>query len=187
MNSKNYLCVTWRCAMKQAAKIAGVVLAVMLLLISFLWLNNDIGVSKISIEKDARGSSKIKDDWQVAKDTSDTMSAMVFYPEDKSDHSFQIYVNRPGLSFGYFFRSGGDIVEVENYIAEFTVEGYNDRAFVSINTQKVVRMEIDNGNSIEKIDIDSSKPFAFVLPKNIGNITFFDINNNVVDTMNHPL
>lgn len=124
---------------------------------------------------------------QVAKDTSDTLSAMVFYPEDKLDHSFQIYVNRPGLSFGYFFRGGGDIVEVENYIAEFTVEGYNDRAFVSTNTQKVARMEIDNGNAIEKINIDSSKPFAFVLPKNIGNITFFDINNNVVDTMSHPL
>ena len=173
--------------MRHVAKIAGVVLAGLLLLISFLWFNNDIGVSKNSIEKDARGSSKIEDDWQVAKDTSDTLSAMVFYPEDRLDHSFQIYVNRPGLSFGYFFRGGGDIVEVENYIAEFTVEGYNDRAFVSTNTQKVARMEIDDGNAIEKINIDSSKPFAYVLPKNIGNITFFDINNNVVDTMSHPL
>lgn len=112
---------------------------------------------------------------------------MVFYTEDKLDHSFQIYVNRPGLSFGYFFRAGGNIVEVENYIAEFTVEGYNDRAFVSTNKQNVARMEIDNGNAIEKIIIDSSRPFAYVLPKNIGNITFFDINNNVVDTMSHPL
>lgn len=173
--------------MKQVAKKAGVVLAGILLLFSFLWFNNDIGVSKNSIEKDARSSSKIKDDWQVAKDTSDTLSAMVFYPEDKSDHSFQIYVNRPGVSFGYFFRGGGDIVEVENYIAEFTVEDYNDRAFISLNTQQVVRMEIDNGNAIETINIDSSKPFAFVFPKNIGNITFLDINNNVVDTMSHPL
>ena len=173
--------------MKHVAKMAGVVFAGMLLLFSFLWFNNDIGVSKNFIEKDARGSSKIKDDWQVAKDTSDTLAAMVFYPEDKSDHSFQIYVNRPGLSCGYFFRGGGSIAEVENYIAEFTVEGCNDRAFVSINTQKVALMEIDNGNAIKKINIDSSKPFAFVLPKNVGNITFFDINNNAVDTMSHPL
>ncbi|MCK9268002.1 MAG: hypothetical protein M0P14_04760 [Alkaliphilus sp.] len=96
-------------------------------------------------------------------------------------------MNRPGLSFGYFFRGGGDIAEVENYIAEFTVEGYNDRAFISLNTQQVIRMEIDNGNTIETINIDGSKPFAFVLLKNIGNIIFLDINNNVVGTMIHPL
>lgn len=173
--------------MRRIVKITGAILVIALLLFSYLWFNNDIGISKKFIEKDARGSSKIKDDWKVAMDTSDIMSAMVFYPDDQSDHSFQVYVNRPGLSFGYFFRGGGDIIEVEDYIAEFTVEGYNDRAFISLNTQQVIKAEIDNGNTIETIDIDSTKPFAIVLPKNIGIITFFDVNGNVVDTMNNPL
>ena len=90
--------------MKRVTKIIGIILGVVLLLFIFLWGNNDIGINKHFIEKEARKSSKIHDDWQVAIDTTDIMSAMVFYPEDKSDHSFQIYVNRSGLSFGYFFR-----------------------------------------------------------------------------------
>ena len=168
--------------MKQVAKIVGIALGIIVLSFLFLWRNNDIGISKKSIEKDARESSNIKDDWECAMDTSDIISAMVFYPKDKSDHSFQIYVNRPGLSFGFFFRSGGDSEAVKNYIAEFTFEGYNDRVFISLNTPQVEKMEIDNGDTIEVIDIDSTKPFAIVLPKNIGDITFFDINENIVDT-----
>lgn len=134
------------------------------------------------IYKITYGGSLMK---QVAKYTSDILSAMVFYPEDKSDHSFQIHVNRPELSFGYFFSDGGDIIEVENYIAEFTIEGYNDKVYISLNRQQILRVEINNGNTIETINIDSFKLFAFVFPKNIGNLTFFDINNNVVNTINH--
>lgn len=172
---------------KNAIKITGSVLVSLLLFFAFLYFNDDIGISKNSLEKDARSSSKIEADWHVAMDTSDTMSAMVFYPKDKSDHSFDVYVNRPGLSFGYFFRGGGDIIEVENYVAEFSVEGYSDRAFISLNAQQIVKVEIDNGNSIETIEIDSTKPFAIVLPQNIGSVTFFDVNGDIVDTMNHPL
>lgn len=173
--------------MKRVLKTLGIVLGVLLLLFSFLWFNNYIGISKNSIEKDARCSSKIKDDWQVAMDSSSIMSAMVFYPEDKSDLSYQIYVNHPGLSFGYFFRGGGNSIEIERYIAEFTVEGCEDRAFISLNTQQVVKAEIDNGDKIEIINIDSVKPFVIVISKNIGSITFFDKNNNVIDTIKRSL
>lgn len=173
--------------MKKELKILGAALGLLLLCFCFLWFNNDIGITKNYIEKDARDLSKISDGWSVAIDTSDIMSAMVFYPEDKSDHSFQVYVNRPGLSFGYFFRGGGDIVEVENYIAEFSIEGYEDRAFISLNTQQVARMEIDNGNNIETVEVESTKPFAFVLAKNIGTVTFFDINENIVEVMKQSL
>ena len=96
------------------------------------------------------------------------MAAFISYPQDKTDHTFSVYVNRPGLSFGYFFRGGGDIVEVDDYIAEFVVEGNNERAFISMNTQNIVRLEVDDGNGIQVIDIDSGKPFAIVLPLNVG-------------------
>ena len=36
-----------------------------------------------------------------------------------------------------------DIVEVDDYIAEFVVEGNNERAFISMNTQNIVRLEVD--------------------------------------------
>ena len=114
------------------------------LFVGFLYINNDIGKTKNSLKEDIRLSQKISDDWNIEGSTSDTMAAFISYPQNKADHTFSVYVNRPGLSFGYFFRGGGDIVEVDDYIAEFVVEGYSERAFISMNTQNVVRIEIDD-------------------------------------------
>ncbi len=33
-----------------------------------------------------------------------------------------------------------------------------------MNTQNIVRLEVDDGSGIQVIDIDSGKPFAIVLP-----------------------
>jgi hypothetical protein len=131
--------------MKKIMKYACVVFTVILLAILVLFFNNDIGVSGSNIEKDARVSQKIADDWQMAHETTETMSAMIFYSEDLDDHTYSIYVNHPGLSFGYFFRAGGDVSEIEKYVAEFSIEGYNERAFISTNTQQVNKVEIDDG------------------------------------------
>lgn len=173
--------------MKQGAKTASVLLAAVALALLCMWANHDIGVSKNSLEQDARVLSAVKDGWQMAEDTSDWMSAMVFYPPDKSDHSFQLYVNRPGLSFGYFFRGGGSLAAVETSIAEFTVEGCEDRAFVSLNTQGIVKVEIDSGAAVKEIELDGAKPFAMVLPRNIGWITFLDRDGNAVEPIPLPL
>ena len=94
----------------------GVILACVLVF-GFLYANNDIGKTANSLEADIRQSQKILDDWIVDGSISDTMAAFISYPQDKTDHTFSVYVNRPGLSFGYFFRGGGDIVEVDDYIA----------------------------------------------------------------------
>ena len=107
----------------------GVILACVLVF-GFLYANNDIGKTANSLEADIRQSQKILDDWIVDGSISDTMAAFISYPQDKTDHTFSVYVNRPGLSFGYFFRGGGDIVEVDDYIAEFVVEGNNELVFL---------------------------------------------------------
>lgn len=166
--------------------ILGVVL-LCILFIGFLYGNNDIGLSATKLEADIRSSQKITEDWSVDGNVADSMAAFISYPKDKNDHTFSVYVNRPGLSFGYFFRGGGDIVQVEEYIAEFTVEGYNESAFISMNTQNVERLEIDDGNGIQIIEIDSNKPFAIVLPLNIGNVYFYDVNGNAVDYLEQKL
>ena len=155
--------------------------------VGFLYLNNDIGIRASKIESNIRTSQKIQDDWSVDGIVSDTMAAFISYPQDKSDHTFSVYVNRPGLSFGYFFRGGGDIVAVDKYISEFTIDEYKERAFISMNTQRVDRLEIDNGNEIQVIDIDSEKPFALILPLNAGNITFYDTDDKIVEYRNNPL
>lgn len=164
----------------------GVILACVLVF-GFLYANNDIGKTANSLEADIRQSQNILDDWIVDGSISDTMAAFISYPQDKTDHTFSVYVNRPGLSFGYFFRGGGDIIEVDDYIAEFVVEGNNERAFISMNTQNIVRLEVDDGNCIQVIDIDSGKPFAIVLPLNVGSICFYDMNGNVVEYLRQQL
>ena len=172
---------------KKFPKILLGIVLVCALAFGFLYANGDIGKTANSLEADLRQSQKVLDDWNVEGSISDTMAAFISYPNVKTDHTYSVYVNRPGLSFGYFFRGGGDIVEVDNYIAEFVVEGYNERAFISMNTQNVVRLEIDDGNNIRVIDIDSGKPFAIVLPLNAGNICFYDANGNVMEYLRHPL
>lgn len=111
----------------------------------------------------------------------------ISYPQDRSDHTFSVYVNRPGLSFGYFFRGGGSLSGVERGIAEFTVDGYNERAFISMNQPKAARLEIDDGNTVQVIDLNSDQPFAIVLPANAGVIHFYDGNGNPVNYQKNPL
>ncbi len=93
----------------------------------------------------------------------------------------------PGLSFGYFFRAGGKLSEIQEGIAEFTAEGANERALISMNQQQVQQLQIDDGHAKQAIDIDSDQPFAIVLPINAGSITFYDVNGNAVEYWNHPL
>ena len=162
-------------------KIILAVLLICILAVGFLFVNNDIGKTSGNLESDIRSSQKIQDDWTVTGSVSDTMAGFISYPQNLSDHTFSVYVNRPGVSFGYFFRGGGSLSSVERYIAEFTVEGYSERAFISMNAQKAARVEIDNGNDIQVIEIDSEKPFALVLPGNAGTITFYDINGEIVE------
>lgn len=160
---------------------------VCILFVGYLYANNDIGVTSTNLEADIRSSQKIKDDWTLDGSVSNTMAAYISYPQDKSDHAFSVYVKHPGLSFGYFFRGGGNLSEVQRGIVEFTVEGYNERAFISMNQQHVQQLEIDDGNTIQVIDIDSNKPFVMVLSVNAGNITFYDVNRNTVEYWNNPL
>ncbi len=131
------------------------------LFVCFLYTNNEIGVTSSKLEADIRSSQKIKDDWTVDGSVSSTMAAYISYPQGLSDHSFSVYVNRPGLSFGYFFRGGGTLSGIQRGIVEFTVEGYNERAFISMNQQQVQQLEIDDGNTIQVVDIDRNKPLIW--------------------------
>ena len=159
------------------------ILLVCSLFVGFLYISSDIGIASGNLETDIRSSQKIKEDWAI----DGSVSAYISYPQDMSDHTFSVYVNRPGLSFGYFFRAGGKLSEIQEGIAEFTAEGANERALISMNQQQVQQLQIDDGHAKQAIDIDSDQPFAIVLPINAGSITFYDVNGNAVEYWNHPL
>ncbi|WP_312812293.1 hypothetical protein [Sedimentibacter sp.] len=171
--------------MKRTVKYLSVFIVVTIVAVCFLYFNGNIGINKSNIEKDARNSHKIKDNWQVAKDTTETISAMIFYSDDLADHTFSIYVNRPGFSFGYFFRAGGSTIETEKYVAEIQIEGYNERAFVSMNNPQVSKIEIDDGNDVKTIKVDSENPFVVILPNNAGTVTIYDIGGNIIESIQH--
>lgn len=59
--------------------------------------------------------------------------------------------------------------------------------FISMNAQKIGRMEIDDGHSVQVIEIDSNNPFAIVLPINEAKIAFFDINENLITFLENTL
>lgn len=56
-----------------------------------------------------------------------------------------------------------------------------------MNEQGVERLEIDDGDSVQAIDIDSGKPFAIVLPVNAGTVTFYGADEEAVPFWEHPL
>ena len=170
--------------MKNAFKYFAVVVIILIILFLILYFNNDIGILKSRIENDARIGHKIDDDWEVTKSTTDNISAMIFHDKSIDNHIFSIYVNRKGLSFGYFFRGAGPIIKD---IVQYQIEGYEEKIYISMNKQQVVKAEIDKGDTVEIIKIDNTKPFVLVLPNNIGAIIFYDINNEVVQPISEIL
>lgn len=165
------------------------IIVILTCVFSFLMLYStiEIGVQKSNLKETIRSMQNIKDDWTVTGMASDSMAAYISYPQDKSDHTYSIYVNRAGLSFGYFFCRGGSVNEIATSIKEYRIADCNERCFISMNAQKIGRMEIDDGHSVQVIDIDSNNPFAIVLPINEAKITFFDINENPITFLENTL
>jgi len=52
-----------------------------------------------------------------------------------------------------------------------------------MNQIQVCRVEIDNGEYVDRMIIDDEKPFVLIYPSNAGNIEFFDIDGNRVEPM----
>lgn len=172
--------------MKKALKILGIMIIVLSIsFYSFFFLRDAIGVSKDNIEKDARASHHIDDNWLVSMETTDKLSTMIFYPgvidpKHPDNHIFAIYENDSGLSFGYHFKCGGS--GNPDNVFEYRREG-KDRAFLSMNRQQVSKMEIDDGSHKRTMEVNSKIPFAFVIPANDNIVVFYDINGNVVESV----
>lgn len=156
-------------------------------LAAVVYMTGIFGVPASRLEKDVRSQHHISDDWTVEGTVSDQMAIYLCYPEDRSDCTYSFYLNRPGLSFGYFFRSGGGSSGVSEYIEEIVAEGYTDRAFLSMNLAKVARVEVNYGSKVETIELDSNKPFTLILPQEAEEVTFYDVDGNIVEFYQHPV
>lgn len=155
------------------------VLVIILLAFVIIWNANIIGVAAGSLEKDAREEQNIADSWQMAQAVNDDLCAMLFYDEETREYVYSIYMKKEGTAYGYFFSQGGS----DAYIGE-GVRGmiFDDRgiALLSMNEDKVCRIEVDDGAAEKSIEIDPIKPFVVVIPINSGEITMYNSLGNVV-------
>ncbi len=166
--------------MKKIIKYIGIIIIIVTIILPTLYINNRVGICKKNIEKDARTQRNLDDSWEVSKSTNKNISALIFYDNEQSKSNYSIYVNKKGLSFGYFFRGGGSTYLENKGIVEYQIEGFQEKAYISMNKDKISRVEIDKGNNIKVINIESTKPFALVLDKDAITIRFYDINDNVI-------
>ena len=138
------------------------------------------------VENDAR-KNNVDDSWDVISASSDNFYAMVFHNDDNLHRYIDIYVNQPGFSFGYSFRSGistsEDVGGNDNVITKFTLDSFefDDYVLMSFNQLNATKMVVDDGLTETTYDIDPTAPFVFILPHNSGAITFYDINDNILD------
>jgi len=56
-----------------------------------------------------------------------------------------------------------------------------------MNQPKAARLEIDDGNTVQVIDLNSDQPFAIVLPANANSVHFYDGGGNPVNYQKNPL
>lgn len=163
-----------------------IIILVVLLVISswhLLSRNND-RVDKNTMEEDARESQSVPDNWSVQKDTNSNIGALLFYDKKKNQHIFSIYLNEEESRYGYSFNRGGGDGEIEDAIAIFDFE-QKGKALLSMNSQKIKRIELGNGQDRKRISINPEKPFAIVIPDKSGKVTLYDINNEIIT--NHSL
>lgn len=134
----------------------------------WIWRQDPFGTARADLEADARTGQRVAADWSMAGETGNHLAAMLFYPEDQSRHIFSVYAKNAGLSFGYFFRAGGSMGIIDDYIATFQEGG--ERAYLSMNASGICRAVTAQG---ETLLIDSGRPFVLVLP-DTGEVLFYD-------------
>lgn len=166
---------------KKVLGIIVIVLCAILLLFMIGRMMSVFGVSAKSLEADARKSQKIGADWGASKDVGDDLAAMIFYSPDKSDNTISIYIKHSGISFGYFFRFGGSVWNVEEEVAEFSFPEFaGDVALISMNKPGVERIEWHDGQKWQTITVDSKNPLAVILPKNCAEYNLYNGKDEVV-------
>lgn len=150
-----------------------IALSLLIILPVFSYFRYDFGASKSNIEKHARAEQKIHSNWKVAKSTSDKLSTMIFYSKDFNEYTISVYMNK-GFPFGYVFcYGGGSNIENEG-VLEYDVEEVDEKAYISMNRQKINKAQFSIGKVVETINIDSTRPFSIIIDSKAENIKFYN-------------
>lgn len=122
------------------------------------------GVPEGRLEAFSRSNQPIPEDWICQKDITDGVAALLFYPEDKSNAIYSVYIKGNGLSFSFHSRSRGFMHSIQESICEFHHSESDTLIFLSLNKPRIEKIELAHNGSIEEILLDPDEPFALVLP-----------------------
>lgn len=168
--------------MKRANLILGIVILVLGLCTLYAVTTNVFGVTQNGTEIQARSSQSIPEHWQVAKQATTQVSAMLFYNSERTEHTFSIYINKQGLSFGYFFRSGGIESLIDEGVKVFQFEGIPAFVYLSMNKMGSSRIQVTLRDEVDIIEIDANSPFVLIADDE-ATVQFLDANGTVLNPM----
>lgn len=154
---------------------------VMIILLAFLiiWQADILGVSGGRLEQDAREKQAVPEEWEMVQAMDGDVCAMLFYDGERQGYAYSIYLSKKGFSYGYFFRQGGTDAYMAEGVKAVVFEG-KGIALLSLNEDRVRRIETDNNGARQVIEVDPQMPFAIVLPIDCGEITLYDDQENMV-------
>ncbi len=138
----------------------------------FVYLDSKIGlISDEAIIEDAIDERVIYD-YEYAR--TENVAAALLYGSDIEGSSYDIYVNRDGFSFGYFFRAGGSSSSVDRGVERFTTEQFEDAVYISMNSDSIVRIEIEAEDDVKtEIEVEAGEPFVYIFDKS-DEVRFFN-------------
>lgn len=174
-NSMQQMDKNWRRDQLKKIKREIIFFVMIVIVASFIMVSQSdfIGISSSYVEEDARKNQRIPDSWEVVQSHTDELYALLFYdPNNRDAYAYSLYVNKKGLSFGYFFHSGGDLSGISD-TSIYYVYGNKGRVLVSLNKQRIQKIERDNGErGVLEVDVD--KPVIVTFPVDSGIIDLYD-------------
>ncbi len=141
-------------------------------------LLNSFGTSEKNLLSYDIEMSKVPAGYESTMAANGDVAVTLHYNADKTDYDFSIYVNHPGFDFGYHFRTGGSIYDIEDNVAVFSDIYDDETILISLNKPKVSYIEIYGGQN-QTVNLDENEPFVVIVPPKAA-FKIFDINNNEV-------
>lgn len=149
--------------MKKRVLLSVGVLCLLLIAILTAFPSPVIGLTKGSLEANARKTQNVDESWHATSSVSENVAAVLLYNSDLSEYRYSIYATKPGISFGYFPKESG-AEKLADGIVNFDLK--NGEAILSLNRENVAKVQRTYENkelATEVYEVNSSEPFVITL------------------------
>lgn len=154
---------------------------------AFLYFTGQFGVSAADIESDARKNQKIDKNWTMISSSGECAAAMLFYDEILGEYKTSVYADPDNRPFGWFYIAGGCTNDENEGIVEYSIADCREKAYMSMNLQRVALLVIENGQEVKEIELDPERPFVRVLPEDTTAVTFYNEKHNPMKVLTREI